>query len=137
MAAPALFVKGIGQEGALPFALLSFVAFLAEGRGLPLLVNVVMALRALETDSLIRGVLFVIKKHVSGDVLEHDPDRDLRRLVWVSGIQNHPHQEKDSRRGVGQVTFPFPFHSCSSSGRGMESTWDRRALRMPPLTKVE
>ena len=84
MAAPALLVKGVGQEGALPFALLSFVAFLAEGRGLPFLVNVVMALRALETDSLIRGVLFVIKKHVPGDVLEHDPDRDLRRLVWVS-----------------------------------------------------
>jgi hypothetical protein len=137
MATPALFVKGVGQQRALPFALLSFVAFLARGRRLPLLVDVMMALRALETDSLSRGMLLVIKEHVSVNAFENDPDGDFRRLGWVSGIQGHPHQKKDGRQGVGQVDSLFPFHLYSSSETGIELTSDRPVLRKPPLMRVE
>jgi hypothetical protein len=137
MAAPALLVKGVGQQRALPFALLSFVAFFARGRRLPLLVDVMMALRALETDSLSRGVLLVIKEHVSGSAFEHDSYGDFRRLGRVGGIQGDPHQKKERRQGVGQVNSLFSFHFYSSSETEIQFKSDRRVLRKPPLTRVE
>jgi hypothetical protein len=137
MAAPALLVKGIGQQRTLPFALLSFVAFFARGRRLPLPVDVMMALRALETDSLSRGVFLVIKKHVPGSAFENDPDWDFRRLDRVGGIQGDRQQKKDCRQGVGQVNPLFSFHFYSSSETGIQFKPDRRVLRKPPLTRAE
>jgi hypothetical protein len=96
-----LLMKGIGSQGSHPFAFLSLVALSAGGSLLPLLVHVMMALLALEAVAFFPGVLLVIKEHVPGDVLEHNPERRLRRFDRVSGIADHCHQEQDHRQGIG------------------------------------
>ena len=68
---------------------------------MPLLVDVMMALRALEAIPLVPGVLLVIKEHVPGDVFEHDPERLLRRFHRVSGIADYGHQKQDRRQRTG------------------------------------
>jgi hypothetical protein len=101
----ALLVKSIRPQRAHSFPLLSLVALAARRGLLPLLVDVMMALRALEAIPLVRSVLLVIKEHVPGNVLEHDPERRLRRFHRVSGIADHPYQKKDPCKTVSYGLF--------------------------------
>jgi hypothetical protein len=101
MASLALLVKGIRPQRPLPFSFLSLVALTAGRRLLPLFVDVMMAIRALDAIPLVPGVLPVIKEHVPGDIFEHDPERLLRRFHRVSGIADHGHQEQDRRQRTG------------------------------------
>jgi hypothetical protein len=89
-------MKGIGSQGSHSFALLSLVALSAWGSLLPLLVHVMMALLALEAVAFVPSVLLVIKEHVPGDVLEHNPERRLRRFDRVSGIADRRNQKKNA-----------------------------------------
>jgi hypothetical protein len=105
VASLALFVKGIRPQRPFPFSFLGLVALPAGRRLLPLLVDVMVALRALDAIALVPGVLPVVKEHVSGDVLEHDPERLLRRFHRVSGIADHPYQKKDACKTVSYGLF--------------------------------
>jgi len=101
MASLALLVKGIRPQRPLPFSFLGLVALTARRRLLPLFVDVMMAIRALDAIPVVRGMLPVIKEHVPGDAFEHDPERRLRKFDRVSGIAYQRHQEQDPCQGVG------------------------------------
>src|SRR4030042_4391602 len=101
----ALLVKGIGPQGPHSFTFFSLVAISAARRLFSLLLDLVVALRALVAIPFVRGVLLVIKEHVSCNVLEHDPERRLRRFDRVSGIADHRHQKKDPCKRVSYGLF--------------------------------
>jgi len=101
VASLALLVKGVRSQRPLPFSFLSLVTLTAGRRLLPLFVDVMMAIRALDAIPLVRGMLPVIKEHVPGDAFEHDPERRLRKFDRVSGIADHGHQEQDRRQRKG------------------------------------
>ena len=75
------------------FAFLSLVAVSAARRLFSLLLDLVVALRALEAVALVPSVLLVIEEHVPGDVLEYRAERGIRLFHGICGIADHGHQE--------------------------------------------